>query len=326
MEEVNVIMYGDVKTIELIQPDGQKLEPEMIRSPSFVMIKLTDVMPGRWKLITTGIPGGQIRINMVYNSNMGIQVETEPDSLEIRPDETLRVKAWLTNPDGRSTARQNTGYTVQLVLMDPMDQEIERIDMQPVDDHFEAEKQFAEGSYQYQVVASGYGLERASEVFGPLIVDATHNNTERVTKMLLAGTVMLLAGWLLQYGIPCGKKMWSSTYVLITCGMAMCIQAMLIHFVDIKGNKSGWGRFFETFGVNPLALYLLGTVLAILFGAIPLGHNADGDTITIHSAVYNFYTTFSSECMASALYAISFVLLNWVVGHVLYSKKIFIKI
>lgn len=180
VEEVNVIMYGDVKTIELIQPDGQKLEPEMIRSPSFVMIKLTDVMPGRWKLITTGIPGGQIRINMVYNSNMGIQVETEPDSLEIRPDETLRVKAWLTNPDGRSTARQNTGYTVQLVLMDPLDQEIERIDMQPVDDHFEAEKQFAEGSYQYQVVASGYGLERASEVFGPLIVDATHNNTAPV--------------------------------------------------------------------------------------------------------------------------------------------------
>ena len=155
---------------------------------------------------------------------------------------------------------------------------------------------------------------------------ATHNNTERGAMMLLAGMVLLLAGWLLQYGIPCGKKMWSSTYVLITCGMAMCIQAMLIHFVDIKGNKSGWGRFFETFGVNPLALYLLGTVLAILFGAIPLGHNADGDTITIHSAVYNFYTTFSSECMASALYAISFVLLNWVVGHVLYNKKIFIKI
>ena len=180
VEEVNVIMYGDVKTIELIQPDGQKLEPEMIRSESFVMIKLTDVMPGRWKLITTGIPGGQIRINMVYNSNMGIQVETEPDSLEIRPDETLRVKAWLTNPDGKADARQNTGYKVELVLMDPMDQEIERIDMKPVDDHFEAEKQFSEGSYQYQVVASGYGLERASEVFGPLIVDATHNNTAPV--------------------------------------------------------------------------------------------------------------------------------------------------
>ena len=155
---------------------------------------------------------------------------------------------------------------------------------------------------------------------------SVHNNTERVTKMLLWGTLMLLAGWLLQYGIPCGKKMWSSTFVMITCGMAMCIQAMLIHFVDIKGKRGGWSRFIESFGVNPLALYLLGTILAILFGAIPIGHNAEGDNITIHSAVYNFFNSFCNEYTASALYAIAFVLLNWVIGHVLYKKKIYIKI
>ncbi len=159
---------------------------------------------------------------------------------------------------------------------------------------------------------------------GRMII-ATHNNTERVTTLLLWGTVMLLAGWLLQYGIPCGKKMWSSTFVLITCGMAMCIQAMLIHFVDIKGHKR-WGRFFETFGVNPLALYLLGTILAILFGAIPIGHDAEGGNITIHSAVYNFFQSFCDEYTASALYAIAFVMLNWIVGRVLYKKKIYIKI
>ena len=154
---------------------------------------------------------------------------------------------------------------------------------------------------------------------------AVHNNSERVSTMLLWGTMLLLAGWLLQYGIPCGKKMWSSTFVMITCGMAMCIQALLIYFVDIKGKKR-WGQFFETFGVNPLALYLMGTVLAILFGAIPIGHNAEGGNITIHSAVYDFFTSFSSEFTASALYAISFVLLNWVIGHILYKKKIYIKI
>ncbi|MBQ9555475.1 MAG: DUF5009 domain-containing protein [Muribaculaceae bacterium] len=155
---------------------------------------------------------------------------------------------------------------------------------------------------------------------------SVHNNTERVSTMLLWGAVMLLAGWLLQYGIPCGKKMWSSTFVMITCGMAMCIQAMLIHFVDIKGKKKGWGRFFESFGVNPLALYLIGTVLAILFGAIPIGHDAEGGNITVHSAVYQFFTGFCNEYAASALYAVCFVLLNWAIGHVLYKKKIYIKL
>lgn len=152
-----------------------------------------------------------------------------------------------------------------------------------------------------------------------------HNNTERVTTLLLWGTMLVLTGWLLQYGVPCGKKMWSSTFVMITCGMAMCVQALLIYFVDIKGKKR-WGRFFESFGVNPLALYLIGTVLAILFGAIPFGHNADGGNITIHSAVYGFFKSFCNEYMASALYAVCFVLLNWVIGHVLYKKKIYIKI
>ena len=155
---------------------------------------------------------------------------------------------------------------------------------------------------------------------------SVHNNTERVTTMLLWGSVMLLAGWLLQYGIPCGKKIWSSTFVMITCGMAMCIQAMLIHFVDIKGKKGSWARFFESFGVNPLAIYLIGTILAILFGVIPIGHDTEGGNITIHSTVYNFFTSFCNEYTASALYAICFVLLNWLIGHILYKKKIYIKI
>ena len=155
---------------------------------------------------------------------------------------------------------------------------------------------------------------------------SVHNNPDRIYKMLLWGAVLVLAGWLLQYGIPCGKKMWSPTFVMITCGMAMCIQAMLIHFVDVKGKKGGWCTFFETFGVNPLALYLLGTVLAILFGAIPLGTDAEGGTITIHSAVFHFFQSFCDNYTASALYAVCFVLLNWLAGHVLYKKKIYIKL
>jgi len=105
----------------------------------------------------------------------------------------------------------------------------------------------------------------------------------------------------------------------------MCIQGLLIYSVDVKGHKR-WCRFFEAFGVNPLALYLLGTVLAIMFGAIPIGHGADDSVITVHSAVHDFYKSFASPCAASALYAVSFVLLNWVAGYFLYKKKIFIKI
>ncbi len=157
------------------------------------------------------------------------------------------------------------------------------------------------------------------------MITETHTNADRISKLLIPGFVLMLCGWLLSYGIPVGKKMWSSTFVMITCGLAMSVLALLIHVVDVKGRKR-WSRFFEAFGVNPLMLYLCGTVLAILFGAIPIGYDAEGAKITIHSVVYDGLGNVFSAKTASCLYAILFVCLNWVVGYVLYKKKIYVKI
>lgn len=160
---------------------------------------------------------------------------------------------------------------------------------------------------------------------GKMLVDIRDNHI-RMGKVLLWGSVMLLIGWLAQYGIPCCKKVWTSSYVLITCGMAACILGMLIHVIDIRGKKR-WCRFFQTFGVNPLFCYLVGTLLSIIFGAVRFGQNADGDYITIHSLIHDGCkaVTTSPEA-ASCLYAITFVLITWCFGYILYKKKIYIKI
>lgn len=100
------------------------------------------------------------------------------------------------------------------------------------------------------------------------------DNRDRVMKIAIMGSLMLLGGWLLQYGIPCAKKAWTSSYVLITCGMASCVLALLIYCIDIKGHDK-WCRFFQTFGVNPLFCYLMGSILAIAFGAIIISESDD---------------------------------------------------
>ena len=160
---------------------------------------------------------------------------------------------------------------------------------------------------------------------GKMLVDIRDNHI-RMGKVLLWGSVMLLIGWLAQYGIPCCKKVWTSSYVLITCGMAACILGMLIHVIDIRGKKR-WCRFFQTFGVNPLFCYLVGTLLSIIFGAVRFGQNADGDYITVHTLIHDGCkaVTTSPEA-ASCLYAIVFVLITWCFGYILYKKKIYIKI
>ena len=157
-------------------------------------------------------------------------------------------------------------------------------------------------------------------------INKIHDNRDRIVEIAVWGALMLLVGWLLQYGIPCSKKAWTSSYVLITCGMASCILAMLIYAIDIKGHKR-WCRFFQSFGINPLFCYLVGTILAIVFGAVRFGTNAEGDPITIHSLIYDGWSAITpTPEAASCLYAITFVLITWCFGYILYKKKIYIKI
>lgn len=152
---------------------------------------------------------------------------------------------------------------------------------------------------------------------GKLIAE-TYNNQERIEKLLLAGFALILGGWLLSYGIPVGKKMWSSTFVLITCGLAMSVLALLIYVVDVKGKRK-WSRFFEAFGVNPLMLYLCGTVLAILIGALPADNS-------LHGNIYKGLLEVFSPKAASCVFAVLFVCVNWIFGYWLYKKKIYIKL
>ena len=157
-------------------------------------------------------------------------------------------------------------------------------------------------------------------------INTVHKNQDRIVEIAVWGSLMLLMGWLLQYGIPCSKKAWTSSYVLITCGMASCILAMLIYAIDIKGHNR-WCRFFQAFGINPLFCYLVGTVLAIAFGTVRFGTNAAGDPITLHSLIYDGWTAVTTTPeAASCLYAITFVLITWCFGYILYKKKIYIKI
>ena len=162
-------------------------------------------------------------------------------------------------------------------------------------------------------------------IVGKLIM-TYHNNTERIARLALFGIAMVLGGWLLQYGIPCGKKMWSSTFVLITCGMASCILSLLIYVIDVKERKK-WCRFFQAFGMNPLFCYLVGTILSIVFSTVKFGTNASGDPVSIHSLIHDGCkaVTTSPEA-ASCLFAIVFVCICWLFGYILYKKKIYIKI
>lgn len=168
------------------------------------------------------------------------------------------------------------------------------------------------------------GFWVGSHLFGAQADEGEPHKLRSMRMLLLWGALLTISGFLLSYGCPLNKKVWSPTFVLTTCGLACSVLGILIWIIDIHGYRR-WCRFFEVFGINPLFMYVLGSVLSILLGTvrIPAG---DGWT-NIHTWLYrDLLCSFLDETTASLCYALLFVSLNWCIGLQLYKRKIYIKI
>lgn len=73
---------------------------------------------------------------------------------------------------------------------------------------------------------------------GKLLMDVKDNG-ERIQRLFLVGVILTFSGFLLSYGCPISKKLWSPTFVLVTCGLASSFLGLLIWIIDIKGHKAG---------------------------------------------------------------------------------------
>ena len=137
----------------------------------------------------------------------------------------------------------------------------------------------------------------------------------RVLRFLLYGGILVIGGYLLSFGLPLNKCIWSPSYVLVTCGLASLLQGILMYNIDIRGHKR-WTLFFLVFGINPLFLYVLSEVMSIFLDAV-------GASDVIYQSIHAVVT---DNCWASLCFALTHVLICGVVGWVLYRRKVFIKI
>lgn len=142
-----------------------------------------------------------------------------------------------------------------------------------------------------------------------------NDNRERMIRIFVSGAIMLAAGFLLSYACPFNKRLWSPSFVLLTCGLSSMLLALLIYFIDEKSCRS-WSNPFKMVGVNPLALYVLSEVLGDAF------RKWDVTTWSFST----FLQPLFGDYMGSLLYAVLFSALIWGVGYILYRKQIFIKL
>jgi predicted acyltransferase len=72
---------------------------------------------------------------------------------------------------------------------------------------------------------------------------------------------LLFTGYAWGLSFPVNKKIWTSSYVALTTGMAIAVLATLIYAIEVKGVRGWWTRFFDVFGKTALFVFALSAFL-----------------------------------------------------------------
>ena len=156
---------------------------------------------------------------------------------------------------------------------------------------------------------------------GGMIFAEKQHGGRAILKLILLGASALGLGILWGTAFPINKALWTSSYVLYTAGLGMLVFALIYFLADVL-NFQKWGVFFTIFGTNAIFAYTLAGVWEKTMKAISIG-----DNLTLYSWLYEkVFAPLVGNFNGSLLFAITQVLLVWVVTLVLYRKKVFIKL
>lgn len=145
-------------------------------------------------------------------------------------------------------------------------------------------------------------------------------NFETIAKLIMAAGLLIIVGFAWDLSFPFNKKLWSSSFVLLTSGIDIFIIAILIYLLDMS--KPGkWTYFFEVFGRNTLFIYLLSELLIISLAEITMkgttAYNWIANTIFIATA---------GDYFGSLLFALWIMFTCWLIGYIMDKRGIYIKV
>ena len=165
------------------------------------------------------------------------------------------------------------------------------------------------GSWQVLATVSFISNMLLGVLMGQLL-NSVRDKKYKLKMLLVFGLAMLAAGMIWGLFFPVVRSLWSSSFVLITCGITTLLLAFFFWLIDILGYAK-WAFFFIIFGVNSIAIYMMAHMFDFrLVGNIIVG---------------GLSSLFSSNVQAF-IQAVVAMIVMWLIMYWMYCKKTFIKI
>ncbi len=172
-------------------------------------------------------------------------------------------------------------------------------------------------------------------IFGYLVGDYIQKkgkNTEMLAGLFVASVALLVTGFCWDAVFPINKKIWTSSYVVYTTGLAILTIATMIYIVEIKNVKLWAGKFFDVFGKNALFVFALSAFLPKLLWLIRIPNGMDPSGKPLYTNPWHWY--YLKVCsripgdprIGSLAFALSFIIFMWLICWWMDKKKIYVKV
>jgi predicted acyltransferase len=163
----------------------------------------------------------------------------------------------------------------------------------------------------------------ATGIFGMMIgkiIIGSQSQERKIIWLFSIGTIACILGYIWGLNFPVNKNLWTSSYVLVTGGMASILFALLIFLVDVL-NYNRFTKVGIIFGANAITIYVLADLLTFIFYGTKFGSDS------LNNYFMNGIIAFGGSLkLASFLYALLFIGINFIPAWILFKKKIFIKL
>jgi predicted acyltransferase len=155
---------------------------------------------------------------------------------------------------------------------------------------------------------------------------------EMLANLFVTGCLLLFAGLCWDLVFPINKKIWTSSFVVFTSGMATIILSLFVYLIEFRNFRGLWFKFFNAFGKNALFVFILSGVIPRLNGLIRWKTVVDENGNAFYTTPLEWF--YEHVCMhvsvnlknGSLLYAITTVIFFWSICYWLDRKKIYVKV
>ena len=155
---------------------------------------------------------------------------------------------------------------------------------------------------------------------------------QTLTILFVAAVGFMVAGYIWDLSFPVNKRIWTSSYVVLTTGLATAILATMIYAIEVKQIRNWVTRFFDVFGKNALFVFALSAFLPRGLRLIRIPNGLDDKGQPVYLSPWNFiyergYKFIPGDPrIGSLLFALTVILFMWAVCYWLDKKKIYIKV